>query len=383
MVDQPLIEIDCAGSPYEMGLAQGKWLKPHSQDALRIFINNPYVPRWLRYVGLPTFKALLGFKGLQVRNRNFGNIWRHSADQFERLRGIADGAGVSLSLLFGLMSIETMSATFHYVMGCTSLGIGKTMSKTGSPMIGYNHDFPEFLKDQLIVRRSRLKGGLASVQLTYSSISGAICGVNAAGLAITLNHAFSTEPQNDGVPPTLLVQQVLDHCKSTEEAVRLFERTKFSNGSITTIVDAGGDIAALELSQGRFGVRRPKDGLSLTLNAYQLPELKEIEVPQDAVFHPKKYPAFFRGVEIHRHNWERQKRFEKLLAASKKLDSADIKRLLSDHDEGEGGSLGTICRHHPTSDTIASAVLHPKQGLLEAKRGFACGAQYREFRISP
>jgi hypothetical protein len=381
MPAKPLIEIECAGSPYEMGLAQGRWLKPRAQDALKSLIDNRFAPRWLKFAGLPTLKALLTVKGLQVRNCHFGNIWRHSADQFERLRGISEGSGLSLTLLLGMMSVETMMATFQYVMGCTSIGVGKTRSKDGSPMIGYNHDFPDFLKDQLLVRHSKPGNGHRSIQLTYPSIAGGICGVNEAGLAISLNHAFSIEPANDGVPPTLMVQQALDRCATAEAAAHLFEQTKFANGSMATVMDAKGGILALELAKGRFGIRKPKKGVSLTLNEYQIPELKEIEVPQDAVFHPKKYPKFFQGLAIHQPNWERRRRFEKLLASGKKLGVNDVKKLLADHNGGGQGTLGTVCRHHPTTDTIATAVLHPKEGILEAARGFACEARYQRFKV--
>jgi hypothetical protein len=381
MHEPRLAEIVCEGSPYEMGLAQGKWLKPRREDVLKALVDNRYVPRWFRLAGLPTLKTLLTLKGLQVRSRHFGNIWRHSADQFERLRGIAEGSGLSLPLLLGMMSVETMMATFRYVLGCTSIGVGRERSKTGSPMIGYNHDFPDFLRDHLVVRRSRPKDGHASVQLTYPSIAGSIAGVNDVGLAISLNHAFSVEPANDGVPPTFMVQQALDRCATAEEVARLFERTRFANGSMATVVDAKGGVLALELARGRFGVRRPKNGVSLTLNEYRLPELKEIEVPQDAVFHPRKYPKFFRGLAIHQANWERRRRFEKLLGSGKRIDANDVKRFLADHNGNGKGALGTVCRHHPTTDTIASAVLHPREGVLEASRGFACEARYQTFKL--
>jgi hypothetical protein len=205
--------------------------------------------------------------------------------------------------------------------------------------------------------------------------------VNEAGLAISLNHAFSVEPANDGVPPTLMVQQALDHCASAEAAAELFERTRFANGSMATVVDSRGGVLALELARGRFGVRRPHKDVSLTLNEYQIPELKEIEVPQDAVFHPRKYPKFFAGLAIHQPNWERRRRFEKLLASGKKIGVEDVKRFLADHNGNGYGALGTVCRHHPTTDTIATAVLRPREGLLEASRGFACGARHQKFTL--
>ncbi|HEX5036099.1 MAG TPA: C45 family peptidase [bacterium] len=376
-----LPEIVCEGSPYEMGYAQGKWLKPHADGILRALIDNKYVPRWFKMAGLPTLKSLLTLKGFQVRNKHFANIWKSSPDQFERLRGIAEGSGMKLTLLLGMMAVETMLATFKYVMGCTSLGVGKERSKTRSPMIGYNHDFPDFLKQELIVRRSRPKQGHASVQLTYPTLPGSICGVNAAGLAVTLNHAFSIEPHNDGVPPTFLVQHVLDFCGTAEEAAEVFKHTKFANGSMATVADADGGLYALELARGRFGVRKPKHGISLTLNEYQIPDLKEIEVPQDAVFHPKKYPKFFEGLAIHQPNWERKRRFAKLLDEEKKLTDKDVKRLLSDHNGHRDGAVGSICRHHATSDTIATAVVYPKEGVLEVSRGFACQAKYQTFEV--
>ncbi|HSA60215.1 MAG TPA: C45 family peptidase [bacterium] len=381
MREKPFVEIECAGSPYEMGLAQGRWLKPHAEGVLRALVDNRYVPRWFKFAGIPTLKTLLTLKGIHVRSRHFASLWKHSADQFERLRGISEGSGLRLTLLLGMMSVETMMATFQYVMGCTSLGMGKTRSKTGSPLIGYNHDFPDFLKGHLLVRRSEPRNGHRSVQLTYPSIAGSIAGVNDAGLAISLNHAFSVEPANDGVPPTLMVQQALDRCADAEAAARLFEQTKFSNGSMATVVDAQGGVFALELACGRFGVRRPENGVSLTLNEYQIPELKEIEVPQDAVFNPRKYPKFFAGVAIHQANWERRRRFDKLLASGKRMGVEDVKKFLADHNGNGKGALGTICRHHPTSDTIASAVLHPKEGVLEASRGFACEARYQRFEL--
>lgn len=364
-----------------MGLAQGKWLKPKAQGVLGTLIDNRYVPRWLRYVGVPTFKTLLKLKGLQEKSRSFSNLWKYSSDQFERLRGIADGSGMSVTLLLGMMGIETMLANFKYVQGCTSIGVGREASKTGSPMIGYNHDFPDFLKDQLIVRRCLPSRGHHSIQLTYPSIPGSICGVNKAGLAVSLNHAFSVEPPNNGVPPTFIVQQALDHCGSMDEAVRLFEKTKFANGSMATVVDAKGRVAALELARGRFGIRRAQKGVSVTFNEYQLPDVKEIEVPQDAIFNPKKYPKFFEGLAIHQPNWERKRRIAKLLKARKKLGPDDVKKLLSDHNGRKEGSVGSICRHHATADTIASAVVYPKEGVMEAARGLACKAHYRKFEL--
>ncbi len=340
-----------------MGLEQGLKFKADQERIFGSLFENEFVPWWLKFTGQPLFKAALSLKGLTVGHRHLPTIRRFAGAQLERMEGIAAGAGVSLFLLMGLASIETMSASFQFVLGCTSLGVGRVRSKTKAPILAYNHDFPNFLKRHLFIRRSHPRGGFKSIQMTYPLMPGAICGLNSRGVAITLNHAFSTEPLNDGVPPTFMVQEALDHCRNTDEVVALFRRVKFSNGSMATVVDEHGKMVALELARGRFGVRSPMEDLSLTLNEYQLGRLREIEVPQEAKFDPKKYPDFFRDLQIHFANWERRGRFGTLLKKNKKFGPADLKKYLADHNGTKRGGIGTICRHHRTADTIASALL--------------------------
>ncbi len=364
-----------------MGLAQGRRFQPLWRGILLALLGNELTPKWLRMAGPSVLQGLLKVQGLRVRRRNLDNMIRHARFQLERMTGIADGVGVSPNVILGMSSIETMAASFQFILGCTSLALGRKRSKSGKPLLAYNHDFPTFLKHHLFVRRSLPKHGYRSVQLTYPALPGSICGVNEMGVAVSLNHAFSTEPHNDGVPPTMLIQEALDHCKTAEEALRLFRTTKFSCGSIATFVDKKGAIYSLELSQGRFGVRRPVQDLSLTLNEYQLVPLREIEVPQEAFFHPKKFPKVFHGIPVHLSNWERRERFQTLLEGKRKLSISELKDYLSDHNGNGAGDIGTICRHHPTSDTIATAILHPQEGVLEVARGHACKAAYQKFAL--
>ena len=222
---------------------------------------------------------------------------------------------------------------------------------------------------------------MASIQLTYPALSGCICGVNEAGIALTLNHAFTTEPFNEGVPPTFLLQQALDHCRTVEETIDLFSSVNFSCGSMVTVLDEAGHACAMELSKERFGVRHADSGLCLTLNDYQIDHLKEIEVPSNAKFNPRKYPKVFHGYHVHQHNWERRQRFAELMARKKRWGMADLKSCLSDHRGAEKGSIGTICRHHGTVDTIAAAILIPAQRKMEAGRGHPCRTQFKSFSL--
>jgi len=381
MENNSLKEITVGGSAYEMGLAQGLEFQGERENLLQTLVDSPFFPPWPKWGQTQILRALLTAKGFLDRRWVVPKLKRFTPRQWDRLQGITRGMGSNLSLMLGLCSLESMAATFSYVMGCTSLAVSPGRSKSGSPLLAYNHDFPYFLKPMIFVRRSEPKEGFRSLQLTYPNLPGCIAGVNEKGLALTLNHAFSAETKRPGVPPSFLVQEALDRCRSVEEVKRLFEGTPFACGSMVTVLDRKGEMLALELAIRRFGVRKETNGISLTLNEYQLDPLKEIEVPKDALFNPGSYPTYFRGLPIHQANWERRERFMRLLPPRKKLDASELKAFLSDHNGSKKGSIGSICRHHKTAETIATAVLYPKEGRIEAARGSACRARHQLFTL--
>ncbi len=377
----PIEMVTCTGSHYEMGRAQGLWLRPRREETLNSLLKNDFTPAWIQKGGVGLLKVLFALKGLSMRWGHVPNLHRFTPLQFERMKGIADGAGLSLNQILGIANIENMSASFQFVLGCTSIGVGSKKAKEGRPLIAYNHDFPNFLRDHIFVRRSRPRKGLESIQITYPSLPGAIAGINEAGVAITLNHAFSKEPANNGVPPTMLVQEALDRCRDAGQVKQLFSRAKFACGSMVTVIDTKGGLFALELARNRFGVRMPEKGLSLTLNDYCLSPLREIEVPQEAKFDPKAYPPSLHGEYVHKPNWNRRRRFAMLLKKMGRLGPSDLKRYLSDHSGLKRGGIETICRHHPITDTIATAILYPRERKIEVSRGYACQATYQIFSL--
>ena len=376
-----LEELHCAGSFYEMGQAQGTWLKPRFLRLYESLLHNLLTPRWVNWIGPRALKSLFKLKGRQVRRQHMVTMQRFSPSQVERIRGIADTSALGLPLLLGLGSIETQAAHFQFVLGCSSLAVSDDRAQNGEPVLVYNHDFPTFLREHLYIRHSAPTQGFPSVQLSYPTIPGCIAGINASGLAISLNHAFSTEPFNHGVPPTYLVQESLDHCKTAGEVLEKFRRATFSCGSMATVIDETGRSYAMELSREHFGYREPEHGLSLTLNDYQVVHLKNIEVPQHAQFNPRKYPEMFHGEFIHRSNWERRERYKEILSEKSCFSVDDLKGFFSDHEGQSVGGFGTICRHDATSDTIATAVLYPKERIMEAGRGHPCKTEYQRFTI--
>src|SRR5579885_3002839 len=134
-MEKRLIEVACSGSYYDMGHSQGTWLRPRVDDMFARLVDNNLVPKFLKLAGPRVLKGLLTLKGHGVRKRHVPNIMTYSRSQMERLHGIADGARLPLELVLGLASIETMAASFQFVLGCTSLGLGKSRTKKGEPLL--------------------------------------------------------------------------------------------------------------------------------------------------------------------------------------------------------------------------------------------------------
>src|SRR4030095_1714911 len=150
---KPLKEMTVTRSCYEMGLCQGTEFQDERDRLLKVLADSPFFLSWPKWGQTQILRTLLTAKGLIDRRLVVPHLKRFAPHQWERLQGIARGLGSNLSLLLGLSSIESMAATFSYVMGCTSLALNPSRSKNKEPLLAYNHDFPYFLKPLIFVRR--------------------------------------------------------------------------------------------------------------------------------------------------------------------------------------------------------------------------------------
>mgnify|MGYP000313947878 CR=1 FL=1 len=312
---------------------------------------------------------------------------RHSNAKYWRAQqGLADGAGLSLPLMFGLGAVpEIVGAQMGYTLGCSAIALGGAMTESGGAQIAYNHDFPPRFGRYNFVRHNHPSDGFASVCLSYPIMVGCLAGVNERGFAMTLNHAFSTDyVGKPGLLLTTLVQDCLDTCSSVAQAIRLITETAVTNGAILTLADAAGERAVVERSCGHTRVRRPNSAIDtgdllVSFNKYKHPEMAAHEVPLGAVS-----KGLISGIPLHESNVERQARWSNLVkAAPRRFDDAAIKSLMSDH-AGRAGDKNTICRHSDElSETLWGALLDTRRRSLKVVFGHTCSGPYVEYAIDP
>lgn len=292
------------------------------------------------------------------------------------LEALAAGFRVSPQLLFGVQITEVLTSNFGYEAGCSALSFPAEATEAGNPWLAYNHDFPPAFAPFLQVRRNEPQDALRSLMVSYPVALGCIAGVNEAGLALTVNHAHSTDHhRRPSVLVTMLAHHMLERCASVKEALDAAREVRVPNGSMITLVDKSGDRAVLELSATRQGVRRPSQpgGVGHTFNKYRVPSLEEVEIPLGAVG-----KGLAKGYDVHFPNVERERRYQALAPSFPKVWSIQqVQALLSDHHDGTPHS-GTLCRHNdPRSETILHALMDPKAGTLQVLFGFPCEQSLR------
>lgn len=374
---------NCSGTFYDMGKRQGQWSKPYVLPIFKALTETPFTPFLLRQYGTAKIMKLifsvLGYKhffGLLKEIKN--GVPR----QYERLCGLAKTSSVSLAGLLALNDIEMTAAEFHFVGGCCTLAFHpRRLKDSNKPLLTYNHDFPPFMGPFIVLRRSKPIGGFHSLQLAYPVLVGCIAGVNDQGLAVSLNHAFPVEDSKPGVPITMLVQEVLDSCATVFQAVHFLEQTNPACGSMISLLDKKGKMATVELARTRKSVRKDKNGILMTINQYETKALKEIEIPKNAYFDPKKFPPIFHGLLIHTNNLSRSKRLRQLIKPNKRYTKQEIFSIMKDHDGGNTLGIKGICRHHDTSDTLVSARIFPTDGVMQVIPGNPCMGSYQTYRL--
>lgn len=369
------------GSPREMAELQGRHFREQVPEMLAALADLPLLPRALGHRGR-LFATRIAARALGAFYlRAHAPLLRTHRDGRYRdyFDALASGLGESLTTVYGVNAFEIESALPSVRMGCTALAFSPSLMRHGRPLLAYNHDFPPAFEPYLFVRRNRPRGAFESLSVGYPTIAGAILGVNAEGLGVSVNQAFATDAsrREPALLTTLLVQDLLDECASVADARAACSGRRLATGAILTLVDARGERAVVELSARRSAVRTaPDDQVLHAFNQYLEPSMLPREVPVGAIT-----VGIGGGYDVHRCNLTREARLGELTPRRSVYQLDDVCGLVSDHDGG-GGTLDTICVHGDEMNaTILSALVDPVERSLQVARGHACTARYERHAL--
>jgi hypothetical protein len=376
-----------AGSPAEMGMAQGVAIK-EKLHAMRDDMLRKAESFRLRQPCWMTFRGFRWLAEFQISRLLTRSLERDFPRMNERLEGIAQGAGLQKKnvLLFNALEplLSTMGGCTASPGGaCSAVAVRGKRTKTGEPMIARNFDYLPLVQPYYIVRESRPKGGLRSLDFTTVPLAGAVDGMNEAGLCITYDYAFTTDtPPCFTAPLSMLIAEALEQCATVGEAAGWITTRPRWGGGLLMMADASGDIASLEISSTRSYLRRPAPGEDALFHSNLLSSdcMREIECPLDTVY-TKGAPVALRGQRLHESAERRDRRYAQLLAQKEVFGEEDLAVLMGDH--GEDGVPGrcTPCVHSDYWNTTACLQFLPASRRMRVAYEPACCARYAEVRL--
>ncbi len=244
-----LIVLDLYGSYRDMGRQESELLGPTARALADL-----YAGRWARLVrrqgmlggfvdrlALPIWSSLGG--------------WREDSGFFD------EGAGIARAL--GERDADGVRWLYGAVFGGGSTAFAATRSATadGGAIVGRNVDWSDDTGQRRpVVRRYHPDNGdLVYLTASWPLIFVPLVGLNAAGLAISMNFFDADEMIGLGFP-RILYRRLLQRARTVEDALALLaEGGNRGGASILVLADAGGAIAIAECAATRCSIHRPAE----------------------------------------------------------------------------------------------------------------------------
>lgn len=199
------------GKPYEMGYQHGALLRDHVRQNLKTLLVDKAKEASLVEVGPVKVTPRAAIEMIVAIQEP------HIAPRYqEEVKGLADGAGISLS---DARAANFIPELFH----CSGFALAKSATKDGNLLHGRVLDYAvEWgLQDHAVVVVCEPEGRVPWVNVGYAGFLGSVTGMNAEHVSIGEMGGGGLGHWN-GRPMTLIVREALETAKSLDEAISVF-----------------------------------------------------------------------------------------------------------------------------------------------------------------
>ncbi|MFX0147820.1 MAG: C45 family autoproteolytic acyltransferase/hydrolase [Candidatus Hodarchaeota archaeon] len=382
MVDYIKLE----GSFIERGKQQGDLLKEKIHYMFDVvFHSTMFSEVTSKIIPLSVIKFALGRMGkVNIKKK----LQEFLPNQYEKMIALSEGANIKKGIIYGAHFIEIMSGNPKSVyknppvQACSMIFALPKVTSDKSMIFGRNYDFPNVLQPFQVVREEVPDNGYKNLNFTQYPLVGSHMGINEKGLTIGYNYgrSWKKEPLDfrlKGVPGTFIVQEVLETCATTQEAIDFI--TKFAaraNGCHYGIMDFSGETCVIETTSTRHAIRRPKEGFLAHTNHYQTEELIDANLPEYVRFKMEDMDISPLESPIRRYNRE----ITLLKQYNGKITFEIMKLILSDHDNREPDDF-TVCTHGSSAGTLGSIIVLPLKKEFWVADNHPCNTKFEKFTL--
>ena len=350
-------EIEVRGGPRAMGLQLGEAARDEVRAYAALVVERFNIGRKSRLtseVALAVAAAAIPYAECYL------------PEAMEELRGIAEGAGVTVEQAM-LINVRNQLGAIAPPEGCTSVLVEPRASASGVGIVAQNWDNDPATDGFSVVLTRRPAGKPAFMTFTRPG-EVAYLGLSASGIGIALN-AMPGAQRRAGVPWYFLLRAMFE-APGLDAAVKEIERAEraIPANALLTTPEGGAD---LEITLDAVRALQPgTQGTLVHTNHCVHPDLVSIN---------DRYSG-----EIYGQSFPRKVRAEQILGGeSRPVELERIQRLLSDHE----GYPTSICRH-PNDDpatgwqrSVVSVILEPAVGRMHLSRGNPCENPYEIYEL--
>ncbi len=356
----PIIELD-QQSPRQRGRAYGEAARDQIRQILEVYrelFERITTETWQQCVerGKPFFSRAEAF----------------APDLVEEIRGIAEGAGLSIEDIF-LHNARSEILHNPQVLSheCTTLAALPESTGDKDLLLAQNWDwYKNVVNCQVILKISGRKDAPSLITFTEAGQLAKI-GMNSAGIGLVVNNLVSDQPRI-GVPWIFLTRRVLESVYFAQ-AIGYVLNTPRAHSMNFLIATAEGEAVNLETSPVENHVLWPENGLIAHTNHYIQPGMKFRDLKPLRTLYLSTYL--------------RLRRVEKGLAAlNGSIDSEAIHRILSDHMDRPFA----VCAHeNPAlpaplrSVTCLSIIMNLSRRQIHYRHGNPCRGNFDSLDCEP
>ncbi|MDQ3779430.1 MAG: C45 family peptidase [Chloroflexota bacterium] len=295
-------------------------------------------------------------------------VVEHAPFLDEEIRGVAEGAGLSLAEAYFLQLRAEAAVVTPDENGdeCTTFAVLPEATSNGVGLVGQNADLPAFYRAISVVVEFVPDDGPAVLMLTPAGQVSYI-GINDRGLGVFANY-LSCDGWRVGYPRYLLTRLAMTH-ETVDAALAAVRSVPRASSRNLIMLDAHGVAADLETTATRDARLEPDTGLLAHSNHYLAPELLAEEKGSE------------QGVANSRVRYQRMRAL--LEGHRGELDATLMQTLLRDRSDLHD-SICRVAVDDPSTDimTFASAIAEPTKGQMWVAIGPPSEHSYRRYAFA-